>query len=284
MGSTMLLHTSTVLLSLAVLAAAEDCITILGESDLVTLDFPEIVVHGVHSITLENIRHYFDPEAGEDNGIPVVNMNLTQPDKVLLSAPSVPLTNPFTSPTMDTVDQVLSHMTDNDWDIRNALPLERLVHALHMLEVWETAAPHYTEWGRGPQRRKKTKTLKKLCPCLTDVEEIGVLGMLNSLADKMRDTRIIWRYGPNPSYAGGGGGFLPGRQPSFFEMQMQMQIRSLGQVVPNTDKPATNLTNEAEWEIWKNNMDMTAERESKSQQLALFLYCKLNTERWAEEE
>ena len=38
--------------------------------------FPGAVAHGIHSITLEDIRHYFDPEATESNGVPTLNYDL----------------------------------------------------------------------------------------------------------------------------------------------------------------------------------------------------------------
>merc|ERR1719228_1832259 len=284
----MILQASIFLSILSLLAADPNCTSIIADSERVTEDFPEIVVHGVHSITLENIREYFSPDATEDNGIPVVNFNLTQPELVLPSAPSIPLTNPFTSPTMDAVDQVLSHMTDNDWDIRNAPPLERLVHALHMIEVWETAAPHYKKWTRKVEKIKVKDDLKMLCPCLKDVKETGVMEQMTSLARKMRDTRKVWRYGPCASYGGGGGGGGGGLQPIFAPRKKrapimyqppcgwQQAMRSHGEAVENPDTHSTNLTTEAEWDIWKTNMDMTPERKSKSKQLALFIYCALN--------
>merc|ERR1719228_1304624 len=272
----MILQASILLSILSLLAADPNCTSIIADSERVTEDFPEIVVHGVHSITLENIREYFSPDATEDNGIPVVNFNLTQPELVLPSAPSIPLTNPFTSPTMDAVDQVLSHMTDNDWDIRNAPPLERLVHALHMIEVWETAAPNYKRLAKRANNDNMKSKLKKLCPCLKDVEQTEVRELLVKLARKMRDTRAIWRYGPRPWYDRPSRPIYCRRKRRSPRMMENQQCRSLGQVVQTSTSPTTNLTTEAEWEVWKNNMDMTADGESKSKQLALFLYCALN--------
>merc|ERR1711942_220113 len=293
------------LFSFLLVVADNHCPSIMEESKHVTEDFQMIVVHGIHSMTLENLRHYFDPDAPEDNGIPMINFNLTQAQAVLNSTGSYPLSNNFSSPTMDAVDQVLSHMTDNDWGIRNAPPLERLVHALHMLEVWEKAAPHYDTWKKRVNKKKRLqKALNKLCPCLKDVESNGVRDMLQQLARKMRDTRAVWRYGPCPSYPTRPG--WPSRpvmpwtswsipiannnmlerrnriRPPCFELlslQLGASFKTLGQVesmLTNPDTHTTNLTNEAEWQIWKTNLDMSTEGEKKSKQLALYIYCALH--------
>merc|ERR1719481_1451637 len=119
----------------------------------------------------------------------MINFNLTQAQAVLNSTGSYPLRNPFSTPWMNALDQVLSHMTDNDWDIRNSPPLERLTHALHMLEIWTEARPHYMKLVK--QSRKKAnwrKKLRNICPCLKkEITENGILDNMKSLAIKMRD-------------------------------------------------------------------------------------------------
>ena len=39
--------------------------------------------------------------------------------------------------------QVLSHMDEAMYDIKNMNGLEQLAHALHMHEMWESAGPHF---------------------------------------------------------------------------------------------------------------------------------------------
>ena len=41
------------------------------------------VGHGLHSLSLEEIRFYFDEDASEDNNIPTVNINLKDENAVL---------------------------------------------------------------------------------------------------------------------------------------------------------------------------------------------------------
>ena len=38
-------------------------------------DAEALAAHGSHSLTLNMIQYFFNPEAAEDNGIPTVNLN-----------------------------------------------------------------------------------------------------------------------------------------------------------------------------------------------------------------
>merc|ERR1712014_118770 len=97
--------------------------------------------------------------------------------------------------------------------------------------------------------------------------------------------KVTWRYIPGTGYGSWRPRPCSGRFCQILSlacrkkraMRPQFQVcRNLGQIHPETDNPATNLTTEAEWEIWKTNLDMTENQESKNKQLALFLYCSLN--------
>ena len=251
------------------LLADDDCRVTMAEDSWVTDTFVASVVHGVHSITLQDLRRFFHPAAPLANNIPCVNPNLSSAAApVLASVPSLPLSNPFSSAHMDALDLTLSHMTDNDFDIRNAPPLERLVHALHMVETWELAAPFYTRFVFMKSKKGRAR-LSKLCPCVTDVHENGIWRSLESLAVKMRDEEGtgVWRYGPGASYGcrwcGGGNVLLPVRQEREAEG------------IP-TDRPTTNLTTEAEWEVWKVNLDMRKGMNKMLREMALFIFCSLN--------
>ena len=250
------------------LLADEDCRVTMAEDSWVTDNFVTSVVHGVHSMTLEELRRFFDKEAPVENNIPNVNYNLSSlAAPVLASVPSLPLSNPFSSAYMDALDLTLSHMTDNDFDIRNAPPLERLVHALHMVETWELAAPFYQRFVRMKRKNEnKRARFSKLCPCVTNVHENGIWESLENLAVKMRDEEGtgVWRYGPGASYGG-----------CIFCIQALNQVKS-EKLLPNTDKPTTNLTTEAEWEVWKENLDMSEGMNQMLREMALFIFCSLN--------
>merc|ERR1711939_536074 len=59
--------TLLLLFSFLLVVADNHCPSIMENSRHVTEDFQMIVVHGIHSMTLENLRHYFDSDAPEDN-------------------------------------------------------------------------------------------------------------------------------------------------------------------------------------------------------------------------
>ena len=243
----------------------DDCRGTMAEGSWGTDTFVRSVVHGVHSMTLEDLRTFFDEDAPVENNIPNVNYNLSSAAApVLASVPSLPLSNPFSSAYMDALDLTLSHMTDNDFDIRNAPPLERLVHALHMVETWELAAPFYQRFVRMKWKNEnKRARFSKLCPCVTDVHENGIWRDLENLAVKMRDEEGsgVWRYGPCASY-----GVLPFRAASKFAL--------IG--CRNINQPTTILTTEAEWEVWKVNLDMSEGMNQMLREMALFIFCSLN--------
>ena len=49
--------------------------------------FPAAVAHGIHSITLEDIQHYFKPDATEDNRVPTLNYDAASKQPLLRNAP-----------------------------------------------------------------------------------------------------------------------------------------------------------------------------------------------------
>lgn len=56
--------------------------------------FFQSVAHGLHSVTLEDLRRYFDPDTPVVNGIPTANYDLSSRERpVLTDAPSLRLEN-----------------------------------------------------------------------------------------------------------------------------------------------------------------------------------------------
>jgi hypothetical protein len=83
----------TLVLSLVQALTAISCEERL-ENQKISKQFPMYVAHGSHSLTLNDIRTFFKPDADENNGISIVNFNLT--DEVLLpNAPLIILDNQY---------------------------------------------------------------------------------------------------------------------------------------------------------------------------------------------
>merc|ERR1712243_95315 len=161
-----------------------DCPSILYSPLMGGLDpsFPGVVAHGVHSITLPDIRHYFPSSTQNTIRIPVVNPDLLSPFPLLSSPPDFKPS--FHSPTLQAVDRILSHLREQNYDIRGYTDLERLVHAAHMQEMWYGASKVYSDIQ---QRRGITEP--GLCQCIQDVENNDVIRMLHIIARKAREDK-----------------------------------------------------------------------------------------------
>merc|ERR1719178_136842 len=63
------------------------CDAVLAAHGLNYSSFWQGAAHGVHSLHLEEIREFFEPEAPTQTGIPVVNKDLTAQNIILFNAP-----------------------------------------------------------------------------------------------------------------------------------------------------------------------------------------------------
>ena len=148
--------------------------------------FPGAVSHAIHSLSLQDLRHYFEPKATEENGIPTINLDLKADDMVLPNAPNTMYEEGFMSMGLRAVDQVLSHMDNSDWDLGRYTILEKLVHSLHMQEVWQMMKPHYDQLVANPFMDKQ------VCPCVKDIENNGVLKFLQYTGLKIRYPQAMY--------------------------------------------------------------------------------------------
>jgi len=142
--------------------------------------FGGMVAHTLHSLTLEDIRHYYKQDVTVDNGIPTVNYDLSpNVTRVLANAPLSGYDLRFTTMAMRHTDQVLSKMDTKDWGIRHDNIVESMVHAHHMAELWERSRPHYENFVKSPPS-------KKVCRCLRRIDDNGVIAQLELLALKIK--------------------------------------------------------------------------------------------------
>jgi len=143
-----------------------------------------IVAHGIHSITVEQLRK-FKPGVTENNLVPTVNKNLISDEPVLLNAPNEPdVGKTFKTDGMRAVDQVLSHMDDKTYDVKGYGPLERLVHVLHMQAVWDDARVQY-------EHMKAQPPSTEVCQCARDTEKNGVMEAVRYIALKIREPELM---------------------------------------------------------------------------------------------
>merc|ERR1712032_741325 len=66
---------------------APTCLDVMARNGLNFSSFWHGAAHGLHSLHLEEIRFFFEPDATENNKIPVVNKNLSSQQTILFDAP-----------------------------------------------------------------------------------------------------------------------------------------------------------------------------------------------------
>jgi len=247
-----------------VLPGNDSCAEILAAAN-VTGRFAVAVAHGIHDITVEDLREFKGDVPCAGNGVPTVNRDLRSESAVLPSAPCLDDgDSPFATPAMRVVDAALTRMDDMNYDIGTTSGLQRLVHAFHMREVWALASAQYQALAADPPGRAA-------CACALDVDGNSVLEELRLIASSLRSAQMAssrqsssqLAYHPRVGFstsclrpAGRGKGALKGAA----------DLLDLGR-----------MRSAADWAMWKATM---AEHMAlcDTRDLAVFLYCTLNRE------
>jgi len=258
--------------------------------------FGGMVAHTLHSLTLEDVRHYFKKDATADNGIPTVNYDLTpNVTRVLANAPQSGYDLRFKTMAMRHTDRVLSKMSTKDWGLRHYSTVEAMVHGHHMAELWERSRPHYENFVKSPPT-------DKVCRCLRRINENGVIAELELLALKIKFPGLL-SGDPNLPY-GKNAGSSTIRRPYFLyvlyivihdarnkDTAMQeyrdklMQFDFDGDEEDVVDRAMKELQDgkkgtidpiedEEGWKVWKELLVNGDERMDR--QFGMFMYCMLN--------
>ena len=100
-------------------------------------NFSSSVAHVVHSITVEDIKHFFGISLGPENRIPNANTNLGAEDAdiVLFDAPSRQGDPDIKSAGFYTFTETMNHMDDPEFGMKENV-LARMAHNFHMHEMW----------------------------------------------------------------------------------------------------------------------------------------------------
>merc|ERR1719167_1075705 len=265
-----------VLLGLASAASAGgggDCPSILEQTSALSDIFAKRIAHGIHSLTLADLRYYFNPNANETNNIPTINRNLTSSIPILNDAPDIGRSDRFKTMGLLVAEEVLLNENQN-WDLKNADTLEKLVHALHMHEMWTETSKLYKQILDNPPA-------SNICPCLVDVENNGIYFHMRNNALLIREPELGFNIENKRRPRGGrqSGGYCdPGsprtccgcsKQPQVLQYQKRSaenQIGSEGDFQAADER--THYIN-----LFDEIADMT---DPISSDLALFLFCMLN--------
>ena len=86
---------------------------------------------------------------------------------ILNDAPDLGRSDRFQTTGLLVAEEVVLN-DDEDWDLHNADTLEKLLHALHMHEMWTETSKVYKNLLANPPADAN------ICPCLADVENNGI--------------------------------------------------------------------------------------------------------------
>jgi len=155
------------------------CLDVMARNGLNFSSFWHGAAHGLHSLHLEEIRHFFEPDATENNKIPVVNKNLSSQQTILFDAPLAGYDEHFG--TMALKVMAFFMLNDQlDFFEQGLNTLEKLTHQYHMHEIYAAAAPIYNRMKENPP------TDVELCGCVNDITGNGILIEMANIARQLK--------------------------------------------------------------------------------------------------
>ena len=148
------------------------------------ITFSESVAHGIHSISVEHIKHFFGVDVPSDNGIPTINTDLNGP-RLLRSAPKMSNDTKELSLTLKEVNFILSNNDEpQSFYIRGLSSIEKMTHIAHMDEIWIQAKKIFEGLKTNPPG-------SFACSCITNENKNGIKRELVSLSRKFRNFRPL---------------------------------------------------------------------------------------------
>eukprot|EP00092_Neocalanus_flemingeri_P043476 GFUD01047923.1.p1 GENE.GFUD01047923.1~~GFUD01047923.1.p1 ORF type:complete len:503 (-),score=125.73 GFUD01047923.1:62-1495(-) len=141
--------------------------------------FPVDTVHGIHSIGLEEIQYFFEPNATKKNHIPVVNLDLNADEQILFHAPLLGYNPDLHTMSLKVLAFVMQH-EGPDFGIQGVNVWEKVGHQFHMQEMYAATAPLYQALKSNPP------VVNEICPCVNDIAGNGILKKLAGFAQGMR--------------------------------------------------------------------------------------------------
>eukprot|EP00092_Neocalanus_flemingeri_P015701 GFUD01016995.1.p1 GENE.GFUD01016995.1~~GFUD01016995.1.p1 ORF type:complete len:356 (-),score=68.50 GFUD01016995.1:458-1525(-) len=157
----------------------EMCEKIMEAKGLNFTSFPVDTVHGIHSIGLEEIQYFFEPNATKKNHIPVVNLDLNADEQILFHAPLLGYNPDLHTMSLKVLAFVMQH-EGPDFGIQGVNVWEKVGHQFHMQEMYAATAPLYQALKSNPP------VVNEICPCVNDIAGNGILKKLAGFAQGMR--------------------------------------------------------------------------------------------------
>merc|ERR1711872_542626 len=247
-----------------------DCFTILEQSQALSATYPKRITHGIHSLTLADLRYYFNPNANETNNIPTINRDLSSPIPILNDAPDIGRSDRFKTIGLLVAEEVVLK-EDRDWDIHGGDILDKLLHALHMHEVWLETSRLYKGLLDSPPDDPS------ICPCLADVENNGIFFNLRNIAMLIREPELAYNTENKRRPRGGRrryeGSYVVGSIKKPGQTRQQRDADEEHQAIDHEVSEVADHSREYWVNLFSSFSDMTDDITSD---LALFLFCMLN--------
>merc|ERR1712012_734923 len=155
------------------------CSEIMAQNGLDFSSFWQGAAHGLYSLHLEEIRHFFEPNATKNNNIPFVNKNLSSEQIILSNAPLAGYDEQFNTMAL----KVMAYFMRNDspdFFQRGLNTLEKVTRQYHMHEVYAAAAPIYSNM------KENFPLGAELCACVNDIRGNGILVEMANIARQLK--------------------------------------------------------------------------------------------------
>ena len=155
------------------------CEEVMANNGLNFSSFWHGAAHGIHSIYLEEIREFFEPEAPLKNKIPVVNEDLSTEQIILFDSPLAGYDEDFSTMALKVMAYFMLHDRP-DFGTHGMNTLEKVTHQYHMHEIYAATAPIYQKIKGSPPGDPE------LCPCVNDITGNGILTELVNIANQLK--------------------------------------------------------------------------------------------------
>jgi len=161
--------------------------------------------HGVHSLSLEELRYFFKEDAPEHNKIPTVNFDFRSEDIIHFNAPLRGYSNRFDTWALKIMDWFM--LNDAPYLYHNKInTLEKIGHQYHMHEIYARAAEIFRSLEENPPA-----DIENVCSCAVDLTGNGIMTEVVKIARELKYFGVERRGRANRPRARCGIGFKYGR-------------------------------------------------------------------------
>jgi len=223
--------------------------------------FHQGVAHGIHSLSLEEIRYFFKPDAPENNKIPTANIDFRSEDVINFNAPLWGYEDRFDTWALKIMDWFM--LNDKPYILmKGTSTVEKIAHQYHMQEVYTRASKMYKDLVLNPP------VDPKVCTCSNDVTANGVLDEVKTYKDRKGSSLYLGRKKRSTNED-----TLNQLQKAYLRnsnQQTAMDLISEDPWIPG------KLDGPKQWISYSGVLTFAMPTEEKLKDFATFIYCKLN--------